>query len=317
MIKMKIFGIAAGRKNGNSEILLKEALLAAEERGAETSWVNLHDAEILPCTGCEACMMQLMKKRQPPVCVVHKGKDDMDTIMDEMARADGIIVSVPTFCLAPQGIWKVFTDRWLPYEWALQKKLGAVDHVPERVAGIIACGGATLNWQPLSLALLNIPLFMQSIKVVDMVLSTQVARPGQVILKPEAITQAGRLGLNVAEACAMDFDNVEYVGERKGWCPVCHHNLMIKAEPHWNGVSFKYECAMCGAGGDLVPDSEGNLEFVLAENGLEHCRIFTEGRENHVDELGLLNKEFFENMDEVKAGTAKYKEYQSENILKG
>ena len=313
---MKIMGITAGRPGGNSEILLKEALMSAEERyGAQITWVNLHDAKILPCTGCEACMTQLMMKKQSPVCI-HHGKDDMEKIMNEMANADGLIISVPTFCLAPQGIWKVFTDRWLPYEWALQKKVGLVDKVPERVAGLIACGGATLNWQPLSLALLNIPMFMQSIKVVDMMLGTKVARPGQILLKPDLIEQAKNLGLNVAQACIKQFDEVEYVGNEKGWCPVCHHNLMIKGKPHWNGVSFKIECAMCGAGGDLVTDDAGNIEFVIAENGLEHCRIYTEGRENHVAELGVLNKEFFDNVEEIKTKAIKYKNYKPKNLLK-
>lgn len=313
---MKIMGITAGRPGGNSEILLKEALMAAEEQyGAEIVWVNLHKAKILPCTGCEACMTQLMMKKQSPVCI-HQGKDDMDMIMKEMAEVDGLIVSIPTFCLAPQGIWKVFTDRWLPYEWALQKKVGLVDKVPERVAGLIACGGATLNWQPLSLALLNIPMFMQSIKVVDMILAKKVARPGQILLKPEMLEEAHNLGLNVAQACEKDFEEVKYVGKEKGWCPVCHHNLLIKGEPHWNGVSFKIECAMCGAGGDLVSDDNGELEFVIAQNGLEHCRIFTEGRENHVAELGVLNKEFFEHIEEIKDKATKYKNYKPNNLLK-
>lgn len=313
---MKIMGISAGRPGGNSEILLKEALMSAEEAcNAETVWVNLYDAKILPCTGCEACMMQVMMKHQPPVCI-HHGKDDMDEIMSEMTSADGLIVSIPSFCLGPQGLWKVFTDRWLPYEWALQKKAGLVEKAPDRVAGLIACGGATLNWQPLSLASLNIPMFMQSIKVVDMMMATRTARPGHVLLKPEFIQQAHDLGVNVAKSCEKDFSAVEYVGKMKGWCPVCHHNLMIKGQPHWNGLCFKYECAMCGAGGDLVSNQDAELEFILAENGLEHCRIFTEGRENHMDELGEIHKEFFMHAEEAKEKLTKYKDYSPRRLLK-
>ena len=54
---MKVFGITCGRKNGNSEILLKEAFKAIEQNcDAETSFVRLQDATIIPCTGCETCM---------------------------------------------------------------------------------------------------------------------------------------------------------------------------------------------------------------------------------------------------------------------
>jgi multimeric flavodoxin WrbA len=241
---MKLLGITAGRKYGNSEILMKEALMAAEkEYGAETAWFNLHDAKILPCDGCEACTMRVAMKHEPPQCV-YKGKDDMDKIMDELAYADGLIVSIPSFCLQPHGLWRIFTDRWLPYEWALQKQAGLVEKAPDRVAGLITVGGSTQNWMTLTLASLNISMFMQSIKVVDMMMATGCARPGHVVLKPEFLEKARKLGLNVAKSCTIDYDKVEYLGEEKGWCPVCHHNLMLKGKPHWDGTYFKYECAM-------------------------------------------------------------------------
>lgn len=51
----KVMGITAGRKNGNSEILLKQALMACEEAGAEVTMINLRDFNIQDCTGCTAC----------------------------------------------------------------------------------------------------------------------------------------------------------------------------------------------------------------------------------------------------------------------
>lgn len=312
---MKLLGITAGRKGGNSEILMKEALMAAEkEYGAETAWFNLHDARIIPCTGCEACTMRVAMKHEAPDCI-HKGKDDMDKIMTELANADGLIVSIPSFCMQPQGIWRIFTDRWLPYEWALQKQAGLVDKAPDRVAGLITVGGSTQNWMTMTLAALNTSMFMQSIKVVDMMMATGCARPGHVVLKPEFLEKAKKLGLNVAKSCTIDYDKVEYLGEEKGWCPVCHHNLMLKGKPHWDGTSFAYECAMCGAGGDLVPGEDGEIKFVLAENGTAHCRIYTEGRENHGMEIGLTQRSFFERIGEAQPKMAAYKEYNPRNIL--
>jgi multimeric flavodoxin WrbA len=42
---MKVFGITCGRKNGNSETLLKEAFRTIEQEcGAETSFIRLQDA---------------------------------------------------------------------------------------------------------------------------------------------------------------------------------------------------------------------------------------------------------------------------------
>ena len=52
---MKVLGIVAGRHNGNSEILVKEALLACQEAGAEVKMINLFDYHIEHCIGCESC----------------------------------------------------------------------------------------------------------------------------------------------------------------------------------------------------------------------------------------------------------------------
>ena len=56
---MKVLAIVAGRHNGNSEILAKEALLACQEAGAECKLINLFDYHIEMCTGCESCTMQM------------------------------------------------------------------------------------------------------------------------------------------------------------------------------------------------------------------------------------------------------------------
>ena len=56
---MKILGISVGRKMSNTEILVKEALMGAEEMDAEVEFVRLHDLNLKPCTGCNACVIDL------------------------------------------------------------------------------------------------------------------------------------------------------------------------------------------------------------------------------------------------------------------
>ena len=51
---MKILGLSFGRKNRNSDILVKEALLGAKEAGAEIAFLNMMDKQIGHCTGCAA-----------------------------------------------------------------------------------------------------------------------------------------------------------------------------------------------------------------------------------------------------------------------
>ena len=45
----QVMGVTAGRKDSNCEILLKEALLACREQGAEVRMINLKDYELLDC----------------------------------------------------------------------------------------------------------------------------------------------------------------------------------------------------------------------------------------------------------------------------
>jgi multimeric flavodoxin WrbA len=53
---MKVLGIVGSpRREGNTEILVREALLAAGDAGAETEIVLLHGKTIAPCDGCHTC----------------------------------------------------------------------------------------------------------------------------------------------------------------------------------------------------------------------------------------------------------------------
>lgn len=90
----KIMGITAGRKNGNSEILLKEALMACEEAGAEVTMINLRDFHLIDCTGCTACT-KAMSMGKHAGCVLDE-KDDKKKIMDVMLNQDAVIFSAPS-----------------------------------------------------------------------------------------------------------------------------------------------------------------------------------------------------------------------------
>ena len=52
---MKIVGLAAGRKNGNSELLMKHAMLTMREQlDLEFTIIRLSDLDIEHCSGCSA-----------------------------------------------------------------------------------------------------------------------------------------------------------------------------------------------------------------------------------------------------------------------
>ena len=62
---MKILGLSCGTLNGSNDTMCKEALMAAQEAGAEIEFINLHQLNIKHCTGCKACVMGLFSGRSP------------------------------------------------------------------------------------------------------------------------------------------------------------------------------------------------------------------------------------------------------------
>lgn len=79
--------VGSPRVNGNTEILLSEALKTAAEDGAQTELIRLADKEIKPCDACFSC-------RQTGECRI---KDDFQEIFEKMVRADGIILASPVY----------------------------------------------------------------------------------------------------------------------------------------------------------------------------------------------------------------------------
>lgn len=303
---MKIMGIVAGRHNGNSEILTKEALSACRELGAECTLINLFDYKILPCTGCESCTMA-MGKGENAGCVL-KDKDDMERIVQCMHEQDGIIIGCPTYDLMPSATYTIFANRFMAYELSFLLKIGAVKHDPHLVAGIIANGGSCHDWQSLALESIGATMFTQSIQVVDQFMATRNGRPGNVILHPEQLERARKLGENVFKAASTPHEERTWLGDPDmGMCPNCHSNLIMRGKPHWNGVHYPYECPLCGAGGDLVPDETGTLRFLIAPDGLDFDRNKNECRDKHLDEITDTRITYFANQDTVKAGLEKYR----------
>lgn len=311
---MKVMGITAGRKGGNSEVLLKEALGACSEQGAEISFINLHDFKINPCTGCEGCTINIMKGGKDPFCI-WKDKDDFFAISYKMLEMDCIIIAVPTYDLMPASSYLTFAHRSLPFESSFLQKQGLLEEIPDRVGGLISMGGSTRSWQSMALEGLAATTFTTSLEVVDMMLATGNSAYGQVFLRPEQIERARKLGENVVAARKMPRDKRHWMGdEDMGLCPVCHSNSIARGEKHWDDIQFPLECTVCGAGGDLVK-VDGTYRFVLAENGDSRCRTVSKCRELHLDEIMQNHKITGMNRDSVMAQVQTYKKIEIPKTL--
>ncbi len=99
---MKIIAfLGSPRKDGNTELLLKEAIRAIEESGLKVRVFNLNDMNISPCQSCGGC-------EDTGVCIFH---DDMAQIHAEIREADRIILASPIYFFGVSAQAKIMIDR--------------------------------------------------------------------------------------------------------------------------------------------------------------------------------------------------------------
>ncbi len=99
---MYILGIVCSpRKGGNTEILMREALVGANEEGAETELLTIGDKDIKPCDACLSC-------QKTGECHI---KDDMQMVYEKMLNADGIILGTPVYLWTMSAQAKILLDR--------------------------------------------------------------------------------------------------------------------------------------------------------------------------------------------------------------
>jgi len=311
---MKVMGICAGRKKGNSEMLLKEALLACREEGAEVRLISLMDYNIKHCSGCETCAMGMVQGKN--VGCIFKDQDDMEKIMQVFFRQDAILFGVPTYDLMPSSRFLTFSHRFISYETAFLRAIGAIPQGPDRVAGLIAVGGSTRSWQSMSLECLGAAAFMQSLKVVDQMMTKRCGRPGSVVLHPEHLERARQMGKNIITAINTPPGERTWLGDEGfGWCPNCHSNVLQLGEEHFDGKKWKVDCVVCGVGGDIEKDADGKLRFVIDNGSRDRDRLTHEGNALHLREITETAGYFFANKDKAKELSKKYEEIKIPGLV--
>ena len=125
---MKIVGIVCSpRKEGNTEILVREALEGVSEAGGETELVLVADKSIAPCDACEAC-------QKTGICTI---KDDMEPIYQQLEASDGVIFGTPVYFLNVSAQAKAIMDRTYTYRRVrnLRGKVAAAIVAARRVGG--------------------------------------------------------------------------------------------------------------------------------------------------------------------------------------
>lgn len=93
--------LGSPRKDGNTELLLKEAIRSIEESGINVHIFNLNLMNISPCQNCSGC-------DDTGICTI---EDDMVQIYDAIRTADRIILASPIFFFNLSAQAKIMIDR--------------------------------------------------------------------------------------------------------------------------------------------------------------------------------------------------------------
>ena len=108
--QMKVLTFCASpRKNGNTDLLIEEALKGAQSKGAKTEKVMLQKIKMGFCISCRRCK----DLDYEGMCTV---KDDMAEIYQKIIDADAIIIGFPIYTGRECAQLSTFFDRWDCFE---------------------------------------------------------------------------------------------------------------------------------------------------------------------------------------------------------
>ncbi|HHT9139388.1 MAG TPA: flavodoxin family protein [Candidatus Tripitaka californicus] len=102
IIKKKLLAIAGSpRRGGNTDLLLQEALRAANQAGVDTLLLRVSELKISPCTACGACW-------KSGECVQ---QDDMQTVYAHLLDSHYIVIASPLYFMGVSAQLKALIDR--------------------------------------------------------------------------------------------------------------------------------------------------------------------------------------------------------------
>ncbi len=289
---MYILGISFGKKNANTDILVKEALYGAKEAQpeAEIKFINTVRLNIGRCIGCGACSTSLERGGDNP-CVV---KDDFQMLEDEVRKADALIVGAPVYVLQPVGQFKDFVDRFScrhdvsAINWVLDRRRTGempgnaedfpIERLKRRAVSFISVGGAsTKNWVSMGCATMHLLAFPAMMRVVGNYDAHSMGTIGNPYLDDQLIEDMHEMGRRTAMAGVSEDAPVSWFGD-EGTCPVCHQNLLTV-----NGTTT-VECPICGIEGKLSVEGE-RLKVVFSQEQQERARGTFKGLREHTTEI--------------------------------
>ncbi|MCD8364520.1 MAG: flavodoxin family protein [Clostridiales bacterium] len=298
---MKVLGLCSGRKNGNTEIMMKELFMAVEEKipGAECKLVRVQETEINTCVGCETCMVNHLKGNWDFRCIHKNGSDHFYFIEQLMREADAIVVSSPAYNLLPTGqLIKLLNKMHASgdYRDVVEKE--------NKIGAAFSIGGT--DWTNFTLnvcKMMAMELAGSYEALVDAVHFDFMPSKGAVLLEDDVLARMRKMGENIADALLKkeQSEKPEYVGI-PGVCPDCHGNLLEIRE---DGVY----CPQCLTKANVsVVDGKLTAEFTQEERDKNRWSIW--GKRLHDDNIRKGHAKAAQGKDVIREKSKKYIEYE-------
>lgn len=175
------------RLEGNTSTLLKEAVAAARQAGAQVSEVFLRDLDMMPCMEIYGC-------KETGRCAID---DDFQGLYDAMLASDGIMLSSPIMFYAVSAHTKIFMDRcqslWVRKYWIDKMPFGKG---PIKRRGLFISVGATQGPKLFDGALMTVKYFADALDmaITRTVLCRGLDFEGDVLKHPDYLQQAREAG---------------------------------------------------------------------------------------------------------------------------
>ena len=303
---MRVIGFSCGKKFGNTETLVKEALMACEEKGLEVDFVRLNDMVLEPCTVCNnGCVAG----RDINAC---PHKDDANFLADKFLDADGYIIGAPAYSKTPNSYALVFRDRVFGPKmdlafWQIRgEPEWAKGRGRARAGALISVGGApTHHWVSMGIQCLYTTCFSAQTEVVDILDVNFRADKGACAIEDELCARAHKLGENVADAVITG--DHKWRGDEGYACSVCHQNF-VELKPGTN----RAECPICGCLGTIkIKDDIVTFEI----DDMHQNALSMEGKKYHDWEIKDVRENIYGPKKELAdAKLQKYKDWEMHTL---
>jgi multimeric flavodoxin WrbA len=277
---MKILGLSSGSKNGNNDAMCKEALMGAQEVGAEIEFIHLLDLNLKYCTGCITCVMSIFGGKGNRCAL----KDDFEWLLDKMLDADGIVFTTPIFVKGVPGIIHTIRDRFGPRMDRAHNIIAAkiaeegggkaIDPriISDKVISFMGIGGS--DWTTRVQCDHGLVALSPMWKIID---NETFQWSKCIVVEDEKVARARRIGVNLAEA-ARDIAAAQYKGEA-GICPHCHSRNF-----YLNDRASEAVCCLCGIVGEITV-VDGRIAFHFPESQVAHAHDTIPGKFKHAEDI--------------------------------